>query len=181
VAGKTTLAHRSARAVGCPAICRDEIKEGMVHATPGFGAAAPGAAGRRTRSARRTPTRAPATPRGRPSGTPPSAASRSTSPPSTSTPPTNQIEAILLPAISASPSTVAPDGQVTVNGGSFGFGTVSIYLDHVSGTPLATTSGGIRGTFTVPVTIPPATTAGLHKLIAVASGNIRASAAIAVS
>jgi len=34
--GKTTLAHRIAGAVGCPAICRDEIKEGMVHATPGF-------------------------------------------------------------------------------------------------------------------------------------------------
>jgi predicted kinase len=34
--GKTTLAHNIARAVGCPAICRDEIKEGMVHATPGF-------------------------------------------------------------------------------------------------------------------------------------------------
>ncbi len=34
--GKTTLAHRLASAVGCPAICRDEIKEGMVHATPGF-------------------------------------------------------------------------------------------------------------------------------------------------
>jgi predicted kinase len=34
--GKTTLAHLVARAVGCPAICRDEIKEGMVHATPGF-------------------------------------------------------------------------------------------------------------------------------------------------
>jgi predicted kinase len=32
--GKTTLAHEIARAVGCPAICRDEIKEGMVHATP---------------------------------------------------------------------------------------------------------------------------------------------------
>jgi dephospho-CoA kinase len=32
--GKTTLAHALA-AVGCPAICRDEIKEGMVHATPG--------------------------------------------------------------------------------------------------------------------------------------------------
>jgi predicted kinase len=30
--GKTTLAHKIARAVGCPAICRDEIKEGMVHA-----------------------------------------------------------------------------------------------------------------------------------------------------
>lgn len=34
--GKTTLAHQLARAVGCPAICRDEIKEGMAHATPGF-------------------------------------------------------------------------------------------------------------------------------------------------
>jgi predicted kinase len=35
-AGKTTLAYRLAGAIGCPAICRDEIKEGMVHATPGF-------------------------------------------------------------------------------------------------------------------------------------------------
>jgi predicted kinase len=34
--GKTTLAHAIAGAVGCPAICRDEIKEGMVHARPGF-------------------------------------------------------------------------------------------------------------------------------------------------
>jgi predicted kinase len=34
--GKTTLAHRIAQAVGCPAICRDEIKEGMMQATPGF-------------------------------------------------------------------------------------------------------------------------------------------------
>jgi predicted kinase len=34
--GKTTLAHRIAAAIGCPAICRDEIKEGMAHATPGF-------------------------------------------------------------------------------------------------------------------------------------------------
>jgi predicted kinase len=31
--GKTTLAHAIAGAVGCPAICRDEIKEGMVHAS----------------------------------------------------------------------------------------------------------------------------------------------------
>jgi predicted kinase len=34
--GKTTLAHLIAGAIGCPAVCRDEIKEGMVHATPGF-------------------------------------------------------------------------------------------------------------------------------------------------
>ncbi len=40
-AGKTTLAHKIARAVGCPAICRDEIKEGMVHCNAGF-AASPG-------------------------------------------------------------------------------------------------------------------------------------------
>jgi predicted kinase len=39
--GKTTLAHEIARAIGCPAICRDEIKEGMVHNTPNF-VAAPG-------------------------------------------------------------------------------------------------------------------------------------------
>lgn len=36
-AGKTTLAHKIAQAMGCPAICRDELKEGMVHAAaPGF-------------------------------------------------------------------------------------------------------------------------------------------------
>jgi len=40
-AGKTTLAHLLARRIGCPAICRDEIKEGMVHATGDF-VAAPG-------------------------------------------------------------------------------------------------------------------------------------------
>ncbi|GAA5059175.1 AAA family ATPase [Nocardia callitridis] len=33
--GKTTLAHAVAHVIGCPALCRDEIKEGMVHATPG--------------------------------------------------------------------------------------------------------------------------------------------------
>ena len=29
--GKTTLAHALAHAIPCPAICRDEIKEGMAH------------------------------------------------------------------------------------------------------------------------------------------------------
>jgi len=35
--GKTTLAHALGGAIGCPAICRDEIKEGMVHASGGDG------------------------------------------------------------------------------------------------------------------------------------------------
>jgi predicted kinase len=30
--GKSTLAHTLARELACPAVCRDEIKEGMVHA-----------------------------------------------------------------------------------------------------------------------------------------------------
>jgi predicted kinase len=34
--GKTTLAHEIARRAGCPAVCRDEIKEGMAHASPAF-------------------------------------------------------------------------------------------------------------------------------------------------
>jgi predicted kinase len=34
--GKTTLAHSLANGLGCPAVCRDEIKEGMVHAVERF-------------------------------------------------------------------------------------------------------------------------------------------------
>lgn len=41
-AGKTTLAHTLATAIGCPAICRDEIKEGMVHTLGDNFQAAPG-------------------------------------------------------------------------------------------------------------------------------------------
>ncbi|WP_377267014.1 AAA family ATPase [Peterkaempfera sp. SMS 1(5)a] len=33
--GKTTLAHAVARELGCPAVIRDEIKQGMVLSTPG--------------------------------------------------------------------------------------------------------------------------------------------------
>ena len=32
--GKTTLAHALARAIRCPAVCRDEVKEGLVHSLP---------------------------------------------------------------------------------------------------------------------------------------------------
>jgi predicted kinase len=40
-AGKTRLAHELARTIACPALCRDEIKEGLVHAAPpGFRPAA---------------------------------------------------------------------------------------------------------------------------------------------
>lgn len=34
--GKTTLAHKIAAEIGCPAICRDEIKEGMAHTADEF-------------------------------------------------------------------------------------------------------------------------------------------------
>ncbi|MFI0220147.1 AAA family ATPase [Streptomyces lydicus] len=34
--GKTTLAHELARALGCPAIIRDEPKPGLVLSTPGY-------------------------------------------------------------------------------------------------------------------------------------------------
>jgi predicted kinase len=34
--GKTTLAHELARMIPCPALSRDEIKEGMVASHPGF-------------------------------------------------------------------------------------------------------------------------------------------------
>jgi predicted kinase len=34
--GKTTLAHQLAGRIGCPALSRDEIKEGMVLSNPGF-------------------------------------------------------------------------------------------------------------------------------------------------
>lgn len=41
-AGKTSLAHKLAVAIGCPVVCRDEIKEGMVQAAGKDFQAAPG-------------------------------------------------------------------------------------------------------------------------------------------
>jgi predicted kinase len=34
--GTTTLAHELARLIPCPAVCRDEIKEGLVHRDPTY-------------------------------------------------------------------------------------------------------------------------------------------------
>ena len=34
--GKMMLAHRLTAILGCPALCRDEIQEGMVASNPGF-------------------------------------------------------------------------------------------------------------------------------------------------
>jgi predicted kinase len=47
-AGKTTLAHALGRALPCPTICRDEIKEGMAHATPAYAPTPGDALARRT-------------------------------------------------------------------------------------------------------------------------------------
>jgi predicted kinase len=38
-AGKTTLAHALARAIRCPAVCRDEIKEGFINSLTAAGGA----------------------------------------------------------------------------------------------------------------------------------------------
>jgi hypothetical protein len=87
----------------------------------------------------------------------------------------------VLPQLAVSPRTVAPGHAVTVDGGGFTYPqTARIFLDHASGTPLGTAEIGIRGTFTTAVTIPAATAAGPHRLIAVEKDGNRASASIMV-
>jgi predicted kinase len=49
--GKTTLAHRLAEALACPAICRDELKEGMARSAPDAVPAAGDELARRTLAA----------------------------------------------------------------------------------------------------------------------------------
>jgi hypothetical protein len=85
---------------------------------------------------------------------------------------TGEIDAIIVAQIAATPTRVAPDGSVTVTGASFILGsTVSIWLNHVGGTPLGTGHAGYGGRFSVPVTIPESAGAGNHTLIAVGASN----------
>jgi hypothetical protein len=94
----------------------------------------------------------------------------------------DEIDALILPQIAASPKAVAHGGQLTVNGASFTLGaSVRIFLDHANGTPLATTTAGYGGRFAVTVTIPASAQAGHHTLIAVGSDRSRAQTGISVS
>jgi alpha-L-fucosidase len=78
--------------------------------------------------------------------------------------------------------TVVPGGTLTVTGGSFQANElVSIYLGHASGTPLAQVASGDGGEFSAPITIPAATAAGKHTLIAVDNAGDRAIKTITVS
>jgi hypothetical protein len=83
-----------------------------------------------------------------------------------------KINAIIMPQIAATPTKVAPGGSATVTGASFILGSnVSIWLNHVGGTPLGTGHAGYGGQFSVPVTIPSTVPAGQHTLIAVGASN----------
>ena len=94
----------------------------------------------------------------------------------------NAIDAVIVPQIGASAKTVAPGGTLTVTGASFQFNElVSIYLDHATGTPLAQVTSGDAGQISATVTIPAATAAGAHKLIAVDNAGDRAAKTITVS
>jgi hypothetical protein len=92
----------------------------------------------------------------------------------------NEIDALTVPQIAASPATVPPGGKLTVNGASFGVGA-AIFLDHATGTPLATAPSSDSGRFSVPVTIPASAAPGQHTLIAVGPDGSRATTRISVS
>jgi hypothetical protein len=93
-----------------------------------------------------------------------------------------EIDAVIDPQIAVADTTVAPGGQVTVNGASCGFATmVKVFLDRTSGTPLASGLARSRGAFAMPVAIPASATAGSHELIAVGADGRVAEATITVT
>ena len=69
---------------------------------------------------------------------------------------------------------------MTVTGASFNV-QATIFLDHVTGTPLATVVVPDSGGFSVPVMIPVTAKDGRHTLIAVGDDGSRASVTITVS
>ena len=92
----------------------------------------------------------------------------------------SQIDARTVPQIAVSPAAVTPGGAVTVTGASFNV-QATIFLDHVTGTPLATVVVPDSGAFSVPVMIPVTAKDGRHTLIAVGDDGSRASVMITVS
>jgi hypothetical protein len=89
----------------------------------------------------------------------------------------DEIDGLLFPQIAVSPTTVSPGHAVTVQGGGYTFDqVVSVFLDHVGGTPLATAVPDVLGNIKVPVTIPASVAAGPHRLIAVEADGNRATA-----
>jgi hypothetical protein len=94
----------------------------------------------------------------------------------------HQIDVAAQTQIAASPSSVAPDGTISVSGGDFGLlATVTLYLNQAGGTVLATARVGDQGSFTAPITVPPGTPPGTHKIVAVDSGGRQAHTTITVT
>lgn len=94
---------------------------------------------------------------------------------------THEIEAVILPQIAVTPASVPPGGVLTVSGGSFPFGTVSIYLDSTKGSPIATAQASYFGRFSVSVTLPHSARVGLHTVIALGGDSSEAVTTIRVS
>jgi hypothetical protein len=91
-------------------------------------------------------------------------------------------EAVIVPHISVSPTTVAPDEEFTVHGVGFtAADPVALHLDRASGRVLGVAFPSHRGRFSRTTFVPKGTKPGLHKIIAVQTSGGRASATITVS
>jgi hypothetical protein len=96
--------------------------------------------------------------------------------------PANEIEAVIVPQISVSPTTVTPDEEFTVDGVGFAVGNpVALHLDRASGRVIGVAFPRHGGRFSRTTFVPKDTKAGLHKIIAVQTGGNQASTTITVS
>ena len=94
----------------------------------------------------------------------------------------HQIGVVAQTQIAATAATVAPGGEVTVNGGDFGLdSSVTVFVDQAGGTALGTARASVYGEVTVTGNIPSSLPPGTHKLIAVDSDGRRATTTITVS